>query len=286
MIAPTWLDDLRLQAGPPFVNMGIHALDLDRWLTVDDDREEDLGYRSRLLDTKRSIVFAALDDTDAPSNEVLLLIRSWLVAHHVVAGESNRDEHPLMQAARLVQEDLAIMQRIDGLWVLTAGAVCFPSHWTIADRVGLPLDGVHVPVAHYETELSERVDRFHDRLTPDRPVWRRNWAVNATNELHLPAFGYPMHPVETIEADGSPMFIRSEYQTLRRLPETDAIVFTIRIQRTPLGALRGRPDLARKMLHTISSWDGPKRRYASTGGAIEALVGWLSDVVVSREAAC
>ena len=33
------------------------------------------------------------------------------------------------------------------------------------------------PVAHYDRELRERVDRFIDRLTSGRPVWRRNWFV-------------------------------------------------------------------------------------------------------------
>jgi dimethylamine monooxygenase subunit A len=259
--------------------MGIHALDPERWLTVDDDRGPDLAYKARLLETVRSTVFGAVQpqraDSIAPSNEALALIREWLGERGISTPRAFGDEHPLIEAARLVQEDLAVMQRVDGLWILTAGVVCFPSHWTVSDKIGLPLDGIHVPVAHYEAELGDRVDRFHERLMTKSPVWRRNWSVNPTSELHLPAYGYPMKVVDTIEPDGSPMWIRSEYQTLRRLPSTDAILFTIRIQRAPLGVLKQRPDLAVKMLAAISSWDGPKRRYASTGSTLDALADWL-----------
>ena len=64
------------------------------------------------------------------------MTRSWLGAHGVDSGDTGEpcaDEHPLIKAARLVQEDLVILQHIDGAWVLTAGVVCFPSHWSVAD---------------------------------------------------------------------------------------------------------------------------------------------------------
>ena len=262
--------------------MGLRALDLERWLTVDADRESDLAYKARLLETSRSTVSGSVPieraDSIAAAAEALTLIRDWLGAHGVGAAAPTGDDHPLIEAARLVQEDLAVMQRIDGFWVLTAGVVCFPSHWTVSDKIGLPLDGIHVPVAHYESELSERVDRFHDRLMSLSPVWRRNWSVIPTPELHLPAYGYPWKAVDSIEPDGSPMWIRSEYQTLRRLPESGAILFTIRIQRAPLGVLRQRPDLAAKMRAAIDTWDAPKRRYASTGSTLAALAEWLDTV--------
>jgi len=282
---PAWLDDIRLEPAPPFVTMGLRALNLERWLTVDDDRDADLAYKARLLETTRSTVSGAVAidraDSAAPAEEALALIREWLSAHGITPAPPVGDEHPLIDAARLVQEDLAVMQRIEGRWVLAAGVVCFPSHWTVSDKIGLPLDGIHVPVAHYETELSERVDRFHDRLMVQSPVWRRNWSVIPTGELHLPAYGYPWKVVDSIEPDGSPMWIRSEYQTLRRLPATGAILFTIRVQRAPLGVLTRRPDLAAKMLAAIETWDQSKRRYASTGSTLSALAEWLTPVAAT-----
>ncbi len=273
-----WLDELKLEPGPPFSAMGTHSLKADQWLIVDEHRGADLERKAELLATDKPMVFAAQSGSDAASAEVLELVREWLGDFGITPSPASGDDHPLIEAARLVQEDLVVLRRIDDAWVVTAGVVCFPTHWAIQDKVGLPLEGVHAPVAHYETELREKVDRFHDRLMPQSPVWRRNWFVLPTNELHLPAFGGRLDPSTVLEPDGSPMWIRSERQTLRRLPKTDAIVFTIRIQLAPLGVLRDRVDIATKMLAVVRSWDRTKRMYTSTGGAIDALVDWLADL--------
>lgn len=277
-----WLDELRLEPGPPFQAMGTHALQLNDWLIVDDNRGADLARKTELLTTARPVVFAAQDSAAAASEELFAIVRQWLGEHLVEVCEPMPHEHPLIRAALLVQEDLAVLQYFDGAWILTAGVVCFPTHWSIADKVGLPLEGVHAPVAHYDKELREKVDRFHDRLIVDHPVWRRNWFVNATDELHQPDGGGSMYlpgqQAPVIQPDGSPMWIRSERQTLRRLPVSDAIVFTIRIQQAPLGVLRERPDIAAKMLAATRSWDLPKRLYTSTGVTLTALNGWLESV--------
>ena len=274
-----WLDELRLEPAPPFLGMGTHALRLDDWLIVDDDRDADVAYKRELIGAVRPVVFASVPGSERAAGELRDLVRTWLTEHGVSDLPPPVDDHPLVDAALLVQEDLAVLERIDGAWTITSGVVCFPTHWTIADKIGLPLAAVHGPVAHYADELREKVDRFHDRLAVDRPAWRRNWVVVPTAELHLPEYRKDREIVGRVDADGSPMWLRSERQTLRRLPTTDAIVFTIRVQRAPLGVLRDRPDLAAKMLRTAESWDDAKKGYTSTGGAFDGLTTWLGEVV-------
>ncbi len=278
-----WLDDLWLEPGPPYLAMGTRALKLDHWLVVDDDRDFYLAQKAALLQSDLPSVFAATPGSEDAGAEVLAEVQAWLSDRGVDIAAPSGDSHPLIEAARLVQEDLAVMQKIEGEWVLTAGAVCFPTHWCIADKVGSSLAGVHGPVAHYENELSAKVDRLHDRLRVDRPVWRRNWVVAPTSRLDLIERGGLANAGTpnvglVIEPDGSPMWIRSERQTLRRLPRTDAIVFTILVQRTPLGVLLERPDVAQRMLSVTDSWDAEKRMYASTGGALRQLNEWLAMV--------
>lgn len=271
---PAWLDELRLEPGPPYQTMGTRALDLADWFVVDDRRDAELAEKRRLLAERRDIVFAVTDGSLDACAEVRDLIAAHLGLH------PDPELHPLEAAALLVQDDLTVLQRIEGEWILTAGVVCFPSHWNIAAKVGLPIALVHGPVAHYDRELREKVDRFHDRLTVDRPVWRRNWFVNPTDRLHLPEYGVDMRIPERVGPDGTPLHIRSERQTLRRLPRTDAILFTIRVQTAPLGVLLERRDIARRMLTAVRSWDELKRAYTSTGGLIEPLIEWLETVAV------
>jgi hypothetical protein len=271
---PAWLDELYLEPGPPFSTMGTRALPLDEWLVVDEHRDRDLRHKRDLLERADPVVFAAEPGSEDAAEELLELVRAWLTDRGVVPAPPAGDEHPLAEAARLVQEDLVVMERTPRGWTLTAGAVCFPTHWNVGDKIGLPLAGIHGPVAHYERDLRARVDRFHDRMRADRPAWRRNWVVVPTTELHLSGRGHHA-PAVPIEPDGSPMWIRSERQTLRRLPRTDAIVFTIRVQLAPLGVLCTRPDVAVRMLDAIRSWDREKRDYSSTGGVLDELTVWL-----------
>jgi len=274
--APAWLDELRLEPGPPFLAMGTRALDPATWLVVDDDHPRDLERKRRLLAGRRAHVVALGEGADDASAELLDLVRAWLAAHATGVGRAPAvaGEHPLVAAALSVQEDLVLLRRREDAWVVAAGAVCFPSRWSIADKVGRPLAGVHAGVEHYDRELRERVDRFHDRLAVDRPVWRRNWFVYPTDELHLtPDVHVP--PPCAVAADGSPLWIRSERQTLRRLPRSGAIAFTIRVQRAPLGVLRDRPDVARRMLQAVRSWDAPTRASASTAEVLAPLTTWL-----------
>jgi hypothetical protein len=247
--------------------MGTHSLDLREWLIVDELRDEQLALKRQLIDEVRDVVVAAVPQAHDACVEVRELV-----------GARSSDEHPLVDAALSVQEDLVVLQRIDEHWTVTAGAVCFPTHWTIAEKLGLPLADVHGPVAHYDRELRDRVDRFHDRLTVDRPVWRRNWFVSPTNTLHLPEFPPGLVLPTEFADDGTPMWIRSERQTLRRLARTDAIVFTIRVQLAPLGVLRERRDLAVRMLTAIRTWDDEKRGYTSTGRILHALERWLESI--------
>ena len=217
LVTVDWLDELQLAPGPPWHAMGTRALDESRWLLPDEHRDVELAAKRRLVDQHPDVVVASVPGSDAAAAEVA----------DVVADASStaldRDRPPLVAAALAVQEDLCVLERSDnGRWRLTAGVVCFPSMWALPDKIGLPLAEVHGPVPAYADELADRVDRFVDRLRPDRPVWRRNWLIHASDELHLPEPPPPPPPEEPPDVpDG--LWLRSERQTLRRLPRTGAV---------------------------------------------------------------
>lgn len=287
VVPPDWLDELRLDAGPPFQTMGTRALDPDRWLVADERRTGEIDRKRALLRDVPDIVAGALPSARRAAEETLALVAEFTGfdpdaerSADLAGLPFGADDAvaPLVRAALLVQDDLALMEQVDGEWVLSAAAVCFPSHWNPREKLGLPLGMVHAPVAHYERDLAGKVDRFHDRLALERPAWRRNWSVNTTSELHLADRSVQPAPPAAVAPNGAPMWIRSERQTLRRLPSTNAVLFTIRVQLAPLGVLLGRPDLAAKMLACVESWDDAKRAYNSTGGALDQLIAWLRGV--------
>ncbi|MEZ5377392.1 MAG: DUF3445 domain-containing protein [Acidimicrobiales bacterium] len=232
-IAPPFQDQ-------PFVwTMGVRPLALDRWLIIDADLEADRAEKAELLAQRPQDVVATMPGSEPASSEVLALVTEDLRARQLDLPERDHDAHPIEQAARLVQEDLVVMERdLQGgnEWRMTAACVCFPTRWHLASKLGRSMAGIHVPVPRYDTDLSARTDTFFDRLRVERPVWRTNWTIDGDHGNRLEP-GEQAPPAVPITADNvaDALCLRVEYQTLRRLPETDAILFTIRILRRPLG---------------------------------------------------
>ena len=117
-------------------------------------------------------------------------------------------------------------------------AVAFPTDWQPAKKMGLPLAAMHQPIDNYAEQVASPVDRFMAKLKPDAIYGRCNWFVAPTDALRW--VGEPPERAfahVTPENAGETLYVRSERQTLRRLPETGAILFTIGVHVAPLGSL-------------------------------------------------
>ena len=110
--------------------------------------------------------------------------------------------------------------------VFGAGSVCFPNRWDLRSKLGLPFRAVHQPVSLLNDQLGETIDRFFDRLTPERSFWRLGWGVLDSVDLYQPLDGTAApRPATPTPAD---LVVRVERETLRRLPRTGCVLFTIR----------------------------------------------------------
>lgn len=57
---------------------------------------------------------------------------------------NGRKEDPMQMAARMTQDDLAIMfERDDGQYYLLAGAILLAGFWRLEDKLGMPLSEIH-----------------------------------------------------------------------------------------------------------------------------------------------
>lgn len=273
--APDWLDELVLRPGPPFHHMGLRAVDEADWLVMDDRRPAELAEKARLLAERHDEVFAALPGTEAAGAEALALVRSWLAAHRpdLDTGAAGADDvHPLEQAGRLVQEDLCVMDRRGDDVCLVAASLCFPSHWRLAEKIGGSAAAIHAPVPQYREELAAKVDRYLERVPSDRIALRRNWTVQDHDTLFVPDYPPAQLGVDAADA-GDRLWLRSERQTLRRLPESGAVLFTIRVQVVSLGVLAGRPDVAHALAAALRSDGRPRRDRAPRH--LDAACAWL-----------
>lgn len=147
----------------------------------------------------------------------------------------------LPEAALAVHEDLCLLTKREGeeVYRLIGAAVAWPSDWHPAEKIGLPLRALHAPIAGYEEQLATGVDRFIETLPPGPIYGRCNWFIAATGGRRWLPDRPPAEAFAHVTPDnaGSTLFVRSERQTLRRLPQTGAILFAIGIYVAPLGSL-------------------------------------------------
>jgi dimethylamine monooxygenase subunit A len=259
------------------LRMGTRALAHGGWLLGGPDVPAQLAEKERVLAAHHGEAVIAPPGTEAASAELLEAVLGTGSGCSPTGSRPQSELHPLDAAGRLVAEDLCLLTRADGGggWVLAAGSVCFPSHWRLADKVGRPVASVHAPVPRYAAELASRVDRFLDRLRPDRPAWRRNWTVHQSPELFVPFAPPPPDPPVTVDDAGDRLWLRSERQTLRRLPRSGTIVFGIRTQQVPLRLVAGRPELCRRLAEALASWPDELVAYRGGEALRRPLVAWL-----------
>lgn len=244
MISPTPYDG----SSRPFT-IGLKPLDIGEWTDRDEAFEFQLAEKRRLYAAMRDKVFVEEPETRAAQAEVLSLIQDHT---GTAANVPAQTEHgaPLIQASLLVQEDLIMMRRSTEGWRLVAGSLCFPSSWTLTEKFGKPLEEIHAPVPGFSagTRNADLINRMFDKLQVEQPVLRYNWSIQAGDALYHPLSNSARvdraeKPVSRFPGDpAASAFIRVERQTLRKLPQSGDILFTIRIYLDPLGWLVRHPD--------------------------------------------
>jgi len=240
--------------GVPSFEPGLNPIPTDHWMTP--DTEVDAWLRDKCLIMKMMRANVAGGTLDSAACEELLALMVDAI------GEVPSQSMPsaLEEAATLVSDDLCILEaRRPGDWRLTAGVLCAPTYWTLPERIGLDLGGLHGPVPGGDPDLAGRVGRIFTGLNPGVVLERFNWTVQASDKRYTP--DRPGIAGKTPRD----LHFRVERQTLRKLPQSGAVVFTIRICLDPLlpiledGATReafedawlGAPDPVRRYKH----WD-------------------------------
>jgi hypothetical protein len=215
---------------------GTVPIDPKDWLQRDEAFAAQMAYRDALIAGREAEVHALLPGAEAAARELLATVLSRLVDAPGYAREGDAvrrpdgvrvtlDGPPLRVAGRLVQEDLCLLEKPEGSdeHVLTGAVLCFPSNWTLAEKLGRGLRRIHLPVQPYDDGVARRVQRMFDLIRPEAPVMRANLLVYDRDELHNPRPEFAKH----YPAPGEGRFVRVERQTILRLPETRALVFSI-----------------------------------------------------------
>ena len=204
------------------------------WLWVDEAYAPQMALRDRLIAGQPQVVHALLPQARPAAEELYHTILHWIAEEPGFTTGSNNitrpdgvtvpldPGQPLLTLGRLVQQDLCLMQDNGTEYDLTGAVLCFPASWTLAQKIGRPMTGIHQPVEIYDEALAARVHRLLSAIRPDQPLWRMNFFTYDDAMLHHPRVEGDWRRQPTGKS-----YVRCERQTLLRLPVTQAVVFAI-----------------------------------------------------------
>lgn len=213
---------------------GVAPLGAEPWFIVDEVYALQMGERLRLLKDRRDDVIA----TDAPDpatvDKMMDVVLAQLPPEFSVSGRKvlcpdgrkvtiDRSD-PFATLGQILQDDVCLMEKRGDEHVLTGAVLCFPASWRLCEKIGHPLTHIHVPVKSYTDDIARRVQRLFDGVRPDRPIWRFNALWYEDPSLHQPRSQSEPRPLTEM---GQTPYLRSERQVLWRLPDSDAVLFTI-----------------------------------------------------------
>ncbi|MGB2310512.1 MAG: heme-dependent oxidative N-demethylase family protein [Candidatus Puniceispirillaceae bacterium] len=233
------------------------------------ERAAQMNKKAHLFACKHAEVFAALPAARAASAELLKLVTNHICKYHPSPPlPFDPAQHPLEVAASLVPEDMLLLaprgaadsrnpERI--LWHLEAAALAFPAHWVLAEKMDQPLQTIHQPVPHYDERLATPVDRFFTAMQIGPISSRLNWSLQIGDQLFTPQ--RTARQPSTADKDLGTLFLRMENQTLRKLPQSGYVVFTIRTHLLPMKKWQDDRDALQSMLDMMHQMSPATQRY-------------------------
>ena len=277
--------------------MGLVALQLKDWIEADEYFYDELKEKKQLLISNYPEVFASRPGSLPAQTEVLALVLKHMEKYcpgvltieqdEVILPKlkwkfriSDFEESPLDLCGRLVQEDLCLMAPDPDGYTLEAASLCFPARWRLMDKMGLPMSGIHKPVPDYSEKLSRPVDSFFNRIDVDRPVWRVNWSLTTDPTMFQPVrqkHSASELPITSKNA-GDQVYMRCERQTLRRLPHTGWILFTIKTYLDKVSKLHKYPKEAQNLSSLLRSAPTSLLSYKNMNHFLEPLLVYLDEL--------
>jgi len=278
---PTTPDPLRsLTTGTFRFQMALRPGDGSRFFAPGAGHAAVMAERRALLAQAAGSYAAALPGTAALLNATAALVHQWLTqTHHPdpppppapLSGDAGTLAAWCAETGGRWEPDWVVLRRgEDAAYRLVAGAVCFPSGWSLPEKLGQPLDTIHAPVPGLNRSLGPPIHQFLERLKPDTVWWRDNWGLSADPALnHHPSV--PRHRL-TAAAHLSTTWLRREDQLLARLPGTPDILFGIRVSSVRLDEVTLTPEVTRRLADSLRSMPEDVATYKGIAPARDALV--------------
>ncbi|KAI9866281.1 MAG: hypothetical protein M1813_001403 [Trichoglossum hirsutum] len=242
--------------------MSLAKMEPNWWLELENTYAARIAQRKGYFEKHGKAVLQYLPGSELACKELMEMCIQFLCArypHYFSLDKENmifkngilkietqlKSMHPLEILLNHVPEDFAITMRdpIDGLYYFRAGVICSSLGWNVGTKIGLQLHEIHAPIPDYKEKMRFSMDRFFAKMPTDKPIQRGSWGLEVDQPLFMP----PGDPHELHRFSQNPELklsqchLRVDWQTLRRLPLSAAIVFNFKALFTPVSEFRDEP---------------------------------------------
>jgi len=237
------------------LSMGLNPINFQQWLVWDDGCPSIIEEKRLLLANTEHKVLATLPGYELEILRLLEQVEQLQLAERQLTF-AGLPSDPLQRISLMAQEDFCLLtQEGEQPYKLVAASLCAPTFWHLEEKLGQPVDFIHRPVPGFEDKLAAKVSRFFNHLKPGQIIERGNWTL-----CEHPARFQPDR-IKLHQQQQQHCFLRTERQTLMKLPDSSTIVFTILVNIKPIMSLKETPQSQANFIDTLQTLPNEMAQY-------------------------
>ena len=283
--------------------LGLRPMLPETWILIGPEHADMMQQKCARLDRYPEFYYGSLPDSLPAQRELRERVTAHLLADHpqcfekhgsrVVSRVTNRGidlngdaKEPLLQLSYLVEEDFMLLDQARGSIRITAASNAYSSSGRLVAAVGHGMAWAHERVPQLTAKLGSRIERVLNSIHVNAPTERFTWQVTPLATVFFPhddphaANAAAMHEVlGELRRDparaGDLLWMRAERQTLRRLPDTNAVAFSLHTYSDPLSCLEHDAASIRAILALLEGYSEERWQYSEMDIVREPLIAWL-----------
>ena len=199
---------------------------------------------------------------------------------HVTATDADPPYADAFDALAVqVQEDLAVVRRVEGKDWACAIHLCFPYRWTAEEKIGLDFVTMHLAVPGMETF---RKPGMVTNMIKFGPFTRFVWELCTDDRLNHhkeppPGIDLEAWRERPFDPQQPRLFLRVEREVLHGFPEQEAALLAVRVSFRDGEEIRKDATLRDPLCKTIESMSPEALHYKGLAEQRDAVLAWLRD---------
>ena len=283
--------------------LGLRPIRPENWILIGAGHAELMRQKRDRLDNHKPFYYRTLPNSLPAQRELRERVMAHLAADHpqsfeksgsvvrsLVTGQildlDDDSTEPLMQVSYLVEEDFMLLEELGGTIQITAASNAYSSSGRLVDSVGHGIEWAHEPVPQLTRKLGGKINRVLGSIHAATPCERFNWQITPMATVFFPhddphaANAAAMREVlAELSRDptraGELLWIRVERQTLRRLPDTNAVAFSLHTYSDPLSSMQSDVESVRAIWALLNNYSEERWKYSEMDIVREPLMTWL-----------